>query len=121
MSQLIGSWTALAWTALHAALVFLLVVTGLRLSQRRMLAELNAFDLAATVAPGAVFRRRATSRPLRSSQAQAPRSTLPVLRRCGLPAMHCAPRPPFTLTFVEKQLYEIGPPHHFIKGNPSWP
>lgn len=45
MSQPIGLWTALAWTALQAALFSSSPSRGLRLSQRRLLAELNAFDV----------------------------------------------------------------------------
>ena len=61
MSHLIGPCADLGWTALKATLMFLVAVVGLRLSQRRMLAELNVFDLVVTVAVGAIVGRTATS------------------------------------------------------------
>lgn len=85
MSQLIGLWTALAWTALQAALLFL-VVTGLRLSQRRLLAELNTFDLVVTVAAGAIMGRTATSSSTAFLTGAGARRTLPVLCRRSVTA-----------------------------------
>ena len=61
MSHLIGQYADWGWTALKAVLMFVVAVIGLRLSQRRMLAELNVFDLAVTVAVGAIVGRTATS------------------------------------------------------------
>ncbi|MGI8880238.1 MAG: DUF421 domain-containing protein [Jatrophihabitans sp.] len=87
MSQLIGPWTALAWTALKAALLFLAAVTGLRLSQRRLLAELNPFDLVVTVAVGAIIGRSATSSSTAFLTGAVALTTLLVLHR-GVAAMH---------------------------------
>ena len=42
-------------------LLFIVAVFGLRLSERRLLAEFNAFDFAVTVAVGAIVGRTATS------------------------------------------------------------
>lgn len=61
MSHLIGQYADLGVTALKAILMFVVAVIGLRLSQRRMLAELNVFDLVVTVAVGAIVGRTATS------------------------------------------------------------
>ncbi|OYN77488.1 DUF421 domain-containing protein [Mycolicibacterium sphagni] len=61
MSYLIGHYAELGWVALKALLLFAVAVVGLRLSQRRMLAELNVFDLVVTVAVGAIVGRTATS------------------------------------------------------------
>ncbi|HUO40410.1 MAG TPA: DUF421 domain-containing protein, partial [Mycobacterium sp.] len=61
MSYLIGHCSALGWTALKALLLFAVTVIGLRLSERRILAELNVFDLAVIVAVGAIIGRTATS------------------------------------------------------------
>ncbi len=48
MTYLIGHYSELGWSALKALLLFGAAVIGLRLSQRRMLAELNIFDLVVT-------------------------------------------------------------------------
>lgn len=61
MSHLFGGYTELGWTALKAILLFAVAVIGLRLSQRRILAEFNVFDFAVTVAVGAIIGRTATS------------------------------------------------------------
>ncbi len=61
MSYLIGHSSALGWTALKAVLLFAVTVIGLRLSERRILAELNVFDLSVIVAVGAIIGRTATS------------------------------------------------------------
>jgi uncharacterized membrane protein YcaP (DUF421 family) len=87
MSQLIGPWTALAWAALKAALFFLIAVTGLQLSQRRLLAELNAFDLVVTVAVGAIIGRTATSSSTAFLTGAVALSTLLVLHR-SVSVMH---------------------------------
>lgn len=61
MAHIIGQWTDLGWTAAKALLLFGVGVIGLRLSERRMLAELNAFDFVVAVAVGAIIGRTATS------------------------------------------------------------
>ena len=61
MSYLIGHSSALGGTALKALLLFAVTVIGLRLSERRILAELNVFDLSVIVAVGAIIGRTATS------------------------------------------------------------
>lgn len=61
MSHILGHYSALGWTAVKALLLFSVTVIGLRLSQRRILAELNVFDLAVIVAVGAIIGRTATS------------------------------------------------------------
>jgi uncharacterized membrane protein YcaP (DUF421 family) len=61
VSHLIGGYTELGWTALKAILLFTVAVIGLRLSERRMLAEFNVFDFAVAVAVGAIIGRTATS------------------------------------------------------------
>src|ERR1700761_2991278 len=58
---MIGGYTELGWTALKAILLFTVAVIGLRLSERRMLAEFNVFDFAVAVAVGAIIGRTATS------------------------------------------------------------
>lgn len=61
MSELVGGSSSLGWVALKALLMFILAVIGLRLSERRTLAQLGAFDFAVAVAVGAIIGRTATS------------------------------------------------------------
>lgn len=61
MSHLFGGYPELGWTALKAILLFVVAVVGLRLSERRLLAEFSPFDFAVTVAVGAIVGRTATS------------------------------------------------------------
>lgn len=61
MFYLIGQYSQLGWTALKAILLFTIAVIGLRVSRRRMLAELNIFDFVVAVAIGAIIGRTATS------------------------------------------------------------
>ncbi|MFZ0832960.1 MAG: YetF domain-containing protein [Mycobacterium sp.] len=61
MSHLIGNWAELGWTAVKALLLFAVAVVGLRLSERRVVAQLNVFDFVVTVAVGAIVGRTATS------------------------------------------------------------
>lgn len=61
MSQLIGSYSELGWTAVKALLLFAVAVVGLRLSERRVVGQLNVFDFVVTVAVGAIVGRTATS------------------------------------------------------------
>jgi len=57
----IGGASALGWVSLKAALLFTLAVIGLRLGERRTLAQLSAFDFAVAVALGAIIGRGATA------------------------------------------------------------
>jgi uncharacterized membrane protein YcaP (DUF421 family) len=57
----VGQLRGVGLDPLKALLLFAVAVIGLRLSQRRMLAELNVFDLVVTVAVGAIIGRTATS------------------------------------------------------------
>jgi uncharacterized membrane protein YcaP (DUF421 family) len=59
--ELVGGSSALGWTAVKAVLMFAVAVIGLRLGERRTLAQLGAFDFAVAVAVGAVIGRTATS------------------------------------------------------------
>jgi uncharacterized membrane protein YcaP (DUF421 family) len=61
MFYLIGQYEQLGWTALKTVLLFIVAVIGLRVSRRRMLAELNVFDFVVAVAIGAIIGRTATS------------------------------------------------------------
>lgn len=61
MDQLTGDATDLGWVAVKAVLLFVVAVAGLRLGERRTLAQLNAFDFAVAVAIGAIIGRTATS------------------------------------------------------------
>lgn len=61
MSELIGGASGLGWVAVKAALLFTLAVIGLRLGERRTLAQLSAFDFAVAVAVGAIIGRGATA------------------------------------------------------------
>jgi uncharacterized membrane protein YcaP (DUF421 family) len=59
--ELIGGAGGLGWVAVKAALLFAVAVIGLRLGERRTLAQLNAFDFAVAVAIGSIIGRGATS------------------------------------------------------------
>ncbi len=61
MHHLLGSYAELGWTALKALLLFVVAVVGLRLSERRVVAQLNVFDFVVIVAVGAIVGRTATS------------------------------------------------------------
>jgi uncharacterized membrane protein YcaP (DUF421 family) len=61
MTELTGGSADLGWAALKALLMFSLAVGGLRLSERRTLAQLGPFDFAVAVAVGALIARTATS------------------------------------------------------------
>jgi len=61
MSELVGGATSLGYVALKALLMFAITVVGLRLGERRTLAQLGAFDFAVAVAAGALIGRTATS------------------------------------------------------------
>jgi uncharacterized membrane protein YcaP (DUF421 family) len=61
MSELIGGADGLGWAALKAVLMFALAVAGLRIGERRTLAQLGVYDFAVAVAVGALIARTATS------------------------------------------------------------
>jgi uncharacterized membrane protein YcaP (DUF421 family) len=61
VSELIGGTSGLGWVAVKAVLLFAVAVIGLRLGERRTLAQLGAFDFAVAVAIGAIIGRGATA------------------------------------------------------------
>jgi uncharacterized membrane protein YcaP (DUF421 family) len=61
VQELIGGAGGLGWVAVKAALLFAVAVIGLRLGERRTLAQLNAFDVAVAVAVGSIIGRTATA------------------------------------------------------------
>jgi uncharacterized membrane protein YcaP (DUF421 family) len=61
VAELTGGAGDLGWVALKAVLLFAVAVIGLRLGERRTLAQLSAFDFAVAVAIGAIIGRGATA------------------------------------------------------------
>ena len=61
MRQFIESWESLAWTAFAAAAAYISLVVFLRISGKRTLSKLNAFDLVVTVALGSTLASVITS------------------------------------------------------------
>jgi uncharacterized membrane protein YcaP (DUF421 family) len=61
VNELIGDASGLGWVALKAVLLFAVAVIGLRLGERRTIAQLSAFDFAVAVAVGAIIGRGATA------------------------------------------------------------
>jgi len=59
--ELIGGVSGLGWVAVKAVLLFAVAVIGLRLGERRTLAQLSAFDFAVAVAIGSIIGRGATA------------------------------------------------------------
>jgi uncharacterized membrane protein YcaP (DUF421 family) len=59
--ELIGGASGLGWVAVKAVLLFAVAVIGLRLGERRTIAQLSAFDFAVAVAIGAIIGRGATA------------------------------------------------------------
>jgi uncharacterized membrane protein YcaP (DUF421 family) len=59
--ELVGGAGGLGWVAVKAVLMFAVAVTGLRLGERRTLAQLGAFDFAVAVAIGAIIGRTVTA------------------------------------------------------------
>ena len=57
MFELIGGAGGLGWVAVKAVLLFAVAVIGLRLGERRTLAQLGAFDFAVAVAIGSIIGR----------------------------------------------------------------
>jgi uncharacterized membrane protein YcaP (DUF421 family) len=63
--ELVGGMGALGWVVVKTILMFVVAVIGLRLGERRTLAQLGAFDFAVAVAIGAIIGRTVTA-PLAS-------------------------------------------------------
>src|ERR1700678_3444549 len=61
MSELIGGAGGVGWVAAKAVLLFAVAVIGLRLGERRTLAQLGAFDFAVAVAIGSIIGRTVTA------------------------------------------------------------
>ncbi len=61
MPELIGGASGLGWVAVKAVLLFAVAVIGLRLGERRTLAQLSAFDFAVAVAIGSIIGRGSTA------------------------------------------------------------
>jgi uncharacterized membrane protein YcaP (DUF421 family) len=61
VQELFGGASGLGWVAAKAVLLFAVAVFGLRLGERRTLAQLNAFDFTVAVAIGAIIGRTATA------------------------------------------------------------
>ena len=57
MEHLIGGLAELGWVAAKAVLLYLTAILGLRLGERRTLADLSLFDFVAAVAVGSVVGR----------------------------------------------------------------
>jgi uncharacterized membrane protein YcaP (DUF421 family) len=63
LQELVGGASGLGWVVVKAVLLFAVAVTGLRLGERRTLAQLGAFDFAVAVAVaiGAIIGRTVTT------------------------------------------------------------
>jgi uncharacterized membrane protein YcaP (DUF421 family) len=59
--ELVGGTGNLGWVAIKAVLIFAVAVIGLRLGERRTLAQLGAFDFGVAVAIGAIIGRTVTT------------------------------------------------------------
>jgi uncharacterized membrane protein YcaP (DUF421 family) len=59
--ELVGGTNGLGWVAVKAVLIFAAAVIGLRLGERRTLAQLGAFGFAVAVAIGAIIGRTVIS------------------------------------------------------------
>jgi uncharacterized membrane protein YcaP (DUF421 family) len=59
--ELVGGAGDLGWVVVKAVLMFAVAVIGLRLGERRTLAQLGAFDFAVAVAIGAIIGRTVTA------------------------------------------------------------
>lgn len=58
---MLGSWRTVAYVGVSSVLIYLSVLVGIRLGQRRTLAQMSTFDLIVTVSLGAVIGRTATA------------------------------------------------------------
>jgi uncharacterized membrane protein YcaP (DUF421 family) len=61
LPELVGGAGGLGWVVVKAVLLFTVAVIGLRLGERRTLAQLGAFDFAVAVAVGAIIGRTVTA------------------------------------------------------------
>ena len=61
LPELVGGAGSLGWVVVKAVLMFAVAVVGLRLGERRTLAQLGAFDFAVAVAIGAIIGRTVTA------------------------------------------------------------
>jgi uncharacterized membrane protein YcaP (DUF421 family) len=61
LPELVGARGGLGWVAVKAVLIFAVAVIGLRLGERRTLAQLGAFDFAVALAIGAIIARTVTT------------------------------------------------------------
>jgi uncharacterized membrane protein YcaP (DUF421 family) len=61
VQELFGGAGGLGWVAVKAVLLFAVAVVGLRLGERRTIAQLGAFDFAVAVAIGSIIGRTATA------------------------------------------------------------
>jgi len=59
--ELVGGAGGLGWVVVKAVLMFAVAVMGLRLGERRTVAQLGAFDFAVAVAIGSIIGRTVTS------------------------------------------------------------
>ncbi|TDH60866.1 DUF421 domain-containing protein [Dankookia rubra] len=57
MENLVGGYDEVGWVVLKALLLYLTAVLGLRVGERRTLAQLSPFDFVAAVAVGAIVGR----------------------------------------------------------------
>jgi uncharacterized membrane protein YcaP (DUF421 family) len=61
VQELLGGSGGLGWVAVKAVLLFAVAVIGLRVGERRTIAQLGAFDFAVAVAIGSIIGRTATA------------------------------------------------------------
>ena len=61
LQELVGGAGGVGWVAAKAVLMFAVTVVGLRVGERRTLAQFGAFDFAVAVAIGAIIGRTVTS------------------------------------------------------------
>jgi uncharacterized membrane protein YcaP (DUF421 family) len=61
VQELFGGAGGLGWVALKAVLLFTVAVLGLRIAERRTLAQLGVFDVTVAVAIGSIIGRTATA------------------------------------------------------------
>jgi uncharacterized membrane protein YcaP (DUF421 family) len=61
LTELVGGTSGLGWVVVKAVLIFAVAVIGLRLGERRTIAQLGAFDFAVAVAIGAIIGRTVTT------------------------------------------------------------
>ena len=57
----LGSWRTVAYVAVSSLLIYLSVLVGIRLGERRTLAQMSTFDLIVAVSLGAIIGRTATA------------------------------------------------------------